>query len=372
MSPPSWLSGLVSSLYPFEEITMDNTFIEIEQTIDDSMFFDISVPLSYSHYLWFMILGNRGCGKSYGTKKYAIERFLKYGEQFAYVRRSDKDLEKTNPKFFNDMYDVFPDHELKVKGMTYMCDGKIMGYAYSLSTSLGEKSAPVPKVDFIIFDEFLVDTSVRYQSYLPNEIYLIANLYETIARPLEGGKRVPMFMLANVISVMNPYFLEFDIRLPSNKKKIATNKSRRIYMQIVDNPKYKKAKQNSDFYDVIKGTSYEASAINNEFIRDKYDFIIPPPKKLHYMFTLLVKGKYFGVSFANSEGYYYVSDKYDPNNNFIVTTLFEDHTPNTLMLKGARKSPLFADLQQAFNIGRVFYRNLDCQQAVIESMKGAI
>lgn len=41
-----------------------------------------------------IIFGQRSNGKTYAVKKYGLEKFIKTGEQMAYVRRQDIDLKK--------------------------------------------------------------------------------------------------------------------------------------------------------------------------------------------------------------------------------------------------------------------------------------
>ena len=41
-----------------------------------------------------LLFGERGCGKSYGAKKYVIEQYLKKQSQFLYLRRYDNELKK--------------------------------------------------------------------------------------------------------------------------------------------------------------------------------------------------------------------------------------------------------------------------------------
>ena len=61
--------------------------------MDKSMFWDINKSVS-RNCLFNFIVGNRGAGKTYGAKKYVINRFLKTGEQFVYIRRYKEELKK--------------------------------------------------------------------------------------------------------------------------------------------------------------------------------------------------------------------------------------------------------------------------------------
>ena len=53
------------------------------------------IPRTASHNCLFnFILGIRGAGKTYGMLKYLIERNIKYGYNFLYLRRSEEELKK--------------------------------------------------------------------------------------------------------------------------------------------------------------------------------------------------------------------------------------------------------------------------------------
>ena len=84
--------------------------------IDKSIFWNINETLTHSEGLFFVITGTRGCGKSYGCKKKAIENFIKKGEQFGYIRRYNHDTEDSAKEFFKDIVYEFPDYEFKMEG----------------------------------------------------------------------------------------------------------------------------------------------------------------------------------------------------------------------------------------------------------------
>ena len=65
-----------------------------------------------------MIITNRGFGKTYGAKKRAINKFLKKGEQFIYVRRYKSELKKVKDKFFEKIKKEFEGHKFEIKGFT--------------------------------------------------------------------------------------------------------------------------------------------------------------------------------------------------------------------------------------------------------------
>ena len=69
-------------------------------------FYDYNRIKSYNA-LFNFILSPRGNGKTYGAKKFVIKRFLKYGEQFIYVRRYKTEFKKLK-LFFDDIRNEFP------------------------------------------------------------------------------------------------------------------------------------------------------------------------------------------------------------------------------------------------------------------------
>ena len=135
--------------------------------IDTSMYWDLRRTLTHNE-LFYIILGNRGGGKSYGAKWYVIDRFIKHGEQFGYIRRYKDDLKEPMEQFFKDIEAKYPDYEfkanhkylyirLKSEADDKWTDKDIAGYGFSLSTASNKKSISYPKITTLIFDEFLID-----------------------------------------------------------------------------------------------------------------------------------------------------------------------------------------------------------------------
>ena len=82
------------------------------------MYYDYNKVLSYNAMFNF-IIGERGVGKTFGAKKFCINRFLKYGEQFVYIRRYKTEIKESAGdvnKFFGQMADFFPDINFGVHG----------------------------------------------------------------------------------------------------------------------------------------------------------------------------------------------------------------------------------------------------------------
>jgi hypothetical protein len=324
------------------------------------MFWNINEPLSYDA-LFNFIIGNRGSGKSYGAKEYAIKRYLKHGEQFIYVRRFKTELKKVG-NYFNDIVDAFPNTKFDVHGKNFYIDDEICGYSVALSTAMIEKSTSYPKVSLIIFDEFLLDRG--FHRYLPDEVTCFLELYETVAR-MRNNVRV--LFLANAISFTNPYFLYFNITYPRTKKQIACKND--ILIQFVDNPEFIQEKKQQRFSKIIEGTDYAKYSIDNEMLRDSDTFISKMPENSIYFFTIKSNGKFYGVWRDKNISHIFISEKYDPSYRVIYTTVLDDHTPNTMLLKGVARSENMKSLERAFKMGLVYFDSINTKNIMMETLK---
>ena len=181
-----------------------------------SIYYNLGELLSYN-CLFNFVIGNRGGGKTYGFKDWAIKDFLKNGNQFIYLRRYKSELVDSD-KFFSDIQLAYPDHDFKVDGRTFKIDDEVAGYAVALSTALTKKSVPYPLVNKIGFDEFLVDKGAIH--YLPNEVTAFLEFYSTVSRLREGSLKdeVRVLFMGNNISITNPYFNYFSIKPILNKR----------------------------------------------------------------------------------------------------------------------------------------------------------
>ena len=96
--------------------------------------YDVNRLLSHNANFYFVLSG-RGAGKTYGFKKWMINRYIKKGEQFIYIRRYKDDIKQSRlDEFFADIIanNEFPDDELTVKNKEYYINGELAGWAIDL------------------------------------------------------------------------------------------------------------------------------------------------------------------------------------------------------------------------------------------------
>lgn len=320
-----------------------------------SIFYDFQKVLSYNALLNF-IIGERGVGKTFGSKKYVVKHFLKKHKQFVYIRRYKTELKEAlmkngNPIFFDQIKDEpeFKKHNLTNKKDTFYIDDKLCGFAIPLSIANILKSSSYENVDTIIFDEFIIDKGTYH--YLQNEVVQLLDVIETIGRLRD----IRVIFLGNAISITNPYFEFFNLTLPYNSD-VKTFKNGLILVNYIKNIKYREVKKSTRFGQLIDGTEYGKYAIDNEFLRDSKSFIRKKSKSSKFYFILKLNNKNYGIWCDYVNGYIYISQDFDPNCPITFSINPNDHDENTLLIR-CKASPFFKSVIEHYRIARLCFES---------------
>lgn len=170
---------------------------------------------------YYVVYGERSNGKTYSALDYALERYAKNGEQFAYIRRFGEDIRKKNlsnlfsghvengavsskfNEWTNIVYSSAKFYLTKIENDATVQSTEPMGFAFDLNSMEHYKSISFPKITTIIFDEF-----ISRSGYLPNEWILFTNTLSTIIR---HRSNVKIIMLGNSVNKYCPYFSEMGL-----------------------------------------------------------------------------------------------------------------------------------------------------------------
>lgn len=330
------------------------------------MWYSGNPQLTYNRIFNFAV-GVRGGGKTLNTLREAIEKYLKDGSEFIYLRRRQVDLDDscTGKKGAGDLFaDIryldFPQFvgvDLKVTadksgGYNFYCNDKIMGYGKALSTA--RRSTSKPNVKRIIFDEFLIDDSAgSREKYLNKgeEMFLFNNFYETIAR----GRDIPCFFIGNAFSMVNPYFLSLGIRIKDIKNnKIYKGKTWTVIFWKDED--FIKEREKTQFYQATKNTKFNEHAFGNTFYLDRDDFIKRRSKNSEHQFSLEYLGKKWGVWVDWDEGYYFVSSKgANTSRQKTISLSLSDNNPNNVNIRRYRNLPFIKSFKMAADTNSIYY-----------------
>lgn len=316
---------------------------------------------SYNAFFHF-ILTNRGFGKSYGAKQRCIDRFIKYGEQFVYVRRYKTELKKIG-KYFDDIKDRYPEHEFKIVGKTFYIDGKEAGFAIPLSTSLTEKSTAYPNVCTIVYDEFIIDKG--HIRYLDNEVNIMLELVFTIVRKRNN---VRVYFLANNVSEVNPYFTYFNIKMPEGVKIKTFNEGTIVVEKNTDDVFIQEMK-GTKFGKLIKGTKYSDYAIENKSLRDTDTFIEKLPLKNCIPLThIIYNSEHVQVWLDKKNNYYYCNQKIVESTE-LLSLETDDHSENSTLNAKSIRFTVLDDIIKSFQVGLVRFENQQVKHLMYDIFK---
>lgn len=324
--------------------------------------YDLGQTLSYN-CLFNMIIGNRGCGKSYGLKKRAVKLFLEKGHQFVYLRRYQEEIDETAESYFDDIIinNEFPDAHIEYKAGCYFINDQLAGYSMALTKAKSYKSISFPLVYLIIFDEFLIEDN-GYTRYLKNEVKQFLGLYMSIDR----YRGCTVFFLANSVSMINPYTLYWNLQLP-----YGSNICRRgdVLLQLVQDEEFIKERKETRFGKLIAGTDFEQYAIENKFVEDSKTFLMKKTEKAQYYFTFKYHGEQFGVWVDYDAGKMFISENVDPSCRVIYSLTVDDHSPNTMLLRQINKSPFFKTFIENYKMGNVYFESQKIKNIAYEVIK---
>ncbi len=319
------------------------------------MWWNRSEVLSFNKLL-SMILSNRGGGKTFDCTRWAIDDWKKRKRQTIWVRRYDTELtdEKTgilrNDRFFKAVRKFYPDDDLKVEGYSGLVNGEVAIQFVPLSTSRSLKSANFPDVNKIIFDEFII-TEGR-TGYLKGEVEIFLDLFETVFRLRDDGRAV---LLANNVSVVNPYFQYFNLRIDQGRR---FNVFPEIIVELFTDEVFLEAKKKTRFGRLVKGTRYGDYAIDNKPLLDNETFVQEKTPRAEFMLALKYDGIFYGFWVDYQAGLIFVNKQYDPSSYSLYCLQKEDHEANLLLIKSLNDSPRVKRIVYAFRNGLLRFSDM--------------
>lgn len=320
------------------------------------------------------LAGGRGIGKTYGAKRKALKAALssKGEQQFIYLRRYKTELATARATFLADIVHEFPGYDFRINGSVMeaspsedRADKKdrqwiTLGYFMALSTAQNQKSVAFPKVRTIIFDEFIIEKGAIH--YLPEEVTIFTNFYSTVDRYQDKTK---VFFLANSVSIMNPYFLEYGI-IPEVGKDFVTKADGFIVCHFPDSKDFQNSVYETRFGKFIKDSEYAEYAVGNEF-SDNTDVLLSiKDYKARYMFTLECKGGTFSIWHSLQNNEYFIQSKV-PKDQEIYTLVPERMAPNKILIS-TKDRPL-AYLRTAFRAAKISFDNPTTRNTFTEIFK---
>lgn len=322
----------------------------------------------------YICTANRTAGKSTWFNRKLVTDFKKRGDKFALIYRHLGDLEACAEAFFKDIGVLF------FQGDTFCqkerANGKFVelflndiscGYGIPINKpeNIKKYSAVFSDVTQMLFDEFQLESG----GYLKDEPGKLHSIHTSVARGnFQQVRRVPLYMVGNPCSIINPYYVQFGIarRLKADTKFLRGNG---FVLEQGFNEAARNAQLTSGFNKAyLSGgdDDFVAYAAEGIYLNDSLAFIDTPKGKSRYIATLRYDGRDIGIRVYPELNIVYADNKADLTFPLRVTVKTEDHNVNYVMLRN--NAPLLFTLRWYFERGCFRFKDLLCKECILTAL----
>nr|DAH66979.1 MAG TPA: Terminase [Caudoviricetes sp.] len=319
----------------------------------------------------FICTSNRSAGKTTYFSRLCVNRFKKQKEKFALLYRFNYELDNCADKFFKDISSLFfPGDNMQSKrrrsGIFHelFLNDEPCGYAISINSSdqLKKYSHLFSDVQRIMFDEFQSESS----HYCSDEVTKFISIHTSIARGQGKQSRyVPVYMVANPVSLLNPYYVQLDIsnRLQTNTKFL---KGDGFVLEQGFNESASQAQAQSAFNRAFATNAYMAYSQQNVYLNDNKAFVEKLEGSNSYVLTLKYKGEDYAIREYPEQGFLYCDNSADNSFPIKITVTTDDHNINYVMLR--KNDMIIARLRYFFDKGCFRFKNLKCKDRLLKTI----
>lgn len=319
----------------------------------------------------YMCTSNRSAGKTTYFSRLCVNRFLKHGEKFMLIYRFNYQLDDCADKFFKDINTLFfPGSVMQSKRRasgTYhelFLDEKSCGYAVSLNSADGLKNYSHLFSDTMrmMFDEFQSETN----HYCSEELRKFISIHTSVSRGQGQQIRcVPVYMISNPVSIINPYYVEMGIS-PRLNDKVKFLKGDGFVLEQGYVEAASKAQKQSGFNRAFAKNEYVAYSSESVYLNDNKSFIERPNGNPRYLCTIRYNGCDYAIKEYLDLGILYCDDRPDKTFPERITVTTDDHEINYVMLK--RNDFFISNLRYFFERGCFRFKDLRCKEALLKAL----
>ena len=325
----------------------------------------------------YMCTTNRSGGKTTYFNRLLVNSWLKRKEKFCLIYRFNYELDDIADKFFKDINTLFfKDYSMqsirKANGIYHeliLTDNikngsEPCGYAISLNSAdqIKRLSHFFSDTKRMLFDEFQSETN----HYCNDEVTKFISVHQSIARGQGKQSRyLPVYMIANPVTILNPYYIEMDIATRLNGDTNFLRGDGFVLEQgYVDSASL--AQTTSAFNRAFAKNKYTAYASQGIYLNDNLSFVETPKGKSRYLCTVRYNNCDFAIREYSDLGIIYCDDKADKNSPYKLSVTTQDHGINYIMLK---RNDLFVNnMRYYFDHGCFRFKDLRCKDAVLKML----
>lgn len=313
--------------------------------------------------------GNRTAGKTTFFNRWFVKKYINTGEQFMLVYRYNYELAAVAESFFGDIGGLFfPGYNMTMDSIArgsikiLKLNDKVCGYAvYLNNVDIVKKNSHLfNKVKRMLFDEFQSESG----NYCKDEVDKIFSLHTSVARGQgEQVRYVPLYMLSNSVSIINPYYLALDIhkRLKDDTKFLRGDG---WVLEHCFNEGARDAQLSSAFNRAFMSSKYAEYAAENVYLNDSKVFIAEMRGDNRYLLTFRSNGKDFSVRDYNESNVIYCDQRPDLTYPIRIVRDVSSHKEGYTMINNGVGMVML--LRQAFSDGLVRFKDQECKTAFMD------
>ena len=319
----------------------------------------------------YISTSNRSAGKTTFFSRYFVNRFIKHKELFGLFYRYNYELSDVADKFFSEIKNLFfPAYTMtsksRAKGIYHelYLNGELCGYAISINSAeqLKKYSHLFSSIQRILYDEFLSENN----KYCNNEVEKFLSILVSISRGNgQQVRRVPVYLLGNFTSLLNPYYIALDI---SARLTINTNYLRGpgwvleqgFYREVAQ------AQKETGLLQAFSDNKYTRYATEKVYLNDNDVFIERPGGLSNYIATIIIDGKNYALREYPEEGVIYCDTSIDATYPRKLAFSASEMNVNYIMLK--QNDFFLATMREFFEYGCFRFKDLECKKAVFKML----
>lgn len=266
-----------------------------------------------------IVTGGKDIGKTFGLRLKCTEEAIKKNIRFVELCRSKDEAKAVSQGYFDKLQQdgFFHDYQFKSENLIgYYAPAKQdkpewepIVYFVSLTMFQREKKRTFAKVKRVIFDEALIDTKDKHHRYLNQEVYILANLLDSIFR--ENPDAEPyykVYLIGNSCDLTCPYLHFFGIdRIPDYGYHWYNNKS--VLFHYVEPWDSEKRKVSTFVGRMLAGDKESEMIFDNRFDDGGTKDIQKKTSAAKFAYALVYDRRTFAIWIDYNAGLFFVNSK---------------------------------------------------------------
>ena len=326
----------------------DNIFLE-------NGYLDFRSFINTPGITYFIIVGGRGTGKTFGGLEFAVSDELK----FVYSRKNQVQLDFIRTEEENPINPLN-----RVMGWNLECENKgkisrikrgnqVVGMYVALTAISGIRGFDGYEYKIWLYDEFIHE---EHEKPIKGEFEAYNNAYETINRnrELEGYEPLKAVLMANSNSLKSEILMGWGLveilrKMRKKGQEIYIDRARPFMIIDLVNSPISQKKKDTALYRMNAGNDFSKMALGNEFAYDRTDKLKSMPLN-EYILDLQVGDLFFYKH--KSGGKYYISPHQKGTPKEVINPVGEGR--KRLIRRGER-------YYRAFVNDNIYFENMTCK-----------